>query len=107
MIDPTALTKIIGDDPKLHRQFLDKFVDQSPAIMSEIQAAFEAGSAKQVGELGHKFKSSSRAIGANALADLCGELEGAGKAGDWEEIKALHPRLEGLIGAVKAFIENE
>lgn len=105
-VDPSALSKIIGDDPALNRKFLDKFVDQVAVIAREIHTAFKSGSAGQVGELGHKLKSSARAIGANELADWCGELEQAGKTADWEGIKTLLPRLDELFDAVKKFVEN-
>lgn len=106
-VDPSILTQIVGDDPKLHRQFLEKFVDPASQTISEIHAAFDAGSAEQVGELGHKLKSSSRTIGANALADLCEGMEQAGKADNWEKIEILHAKLDEKFSAVKAFIENE
>jgi|GEM_PF-2108310 len=106
-VDPSILTQIVGDDPALHRQFLEKFIEPAAQIVSEIHVAFEAGSAEQIGELGHKLKSSSRTIGANPLADLCDELEKAGKADDWEKIKILHTELDGHFEAVRKFIEND
>jgi len=105
-VDPSILTQIVGDDPALHKQFLEKFVGPASQTITEIHAAFEAGSAEQIGELGHKLKSSSRTIGANALADLCAELEVAGKADDWSRIKTLHSHLDMNFGEVKTFIEN-
>jgi|GEM_PF-3027490 len=105
-VDPSILTQIVGDDPALHRQFLEKFIEPASQTISEIHAAFEAGSSEQIGELGHKLKSSSRTIGANALADLCAELEIAGKADDWSRIKTLHSQLDKSFDEVKTFIEN-
>lgn len=106
-IDPSILFKIVGDDPAIHRKLLDTFVVLEAQVVDEIHAAFDAGSAKQVGELCHKLKSSSRTIGANALADLCEKLEQAGKADDWEQIKHIHQKLDELFSAVRVFIENK
>ena len=41
---------------------------------------------------------------ANSLAELCLALESAGKAGNWEEIDALAPRLDGELRQVFDYI---
>jgi len=106
ILDPSILTDIVGDNLEMHHKILKRFVEPAAETVRKICAAFESRSAHQVGELGHKLKSSARTIGANPLADLCAELENAGKADDWEKIEALHPRLEGLFDATRSFIEN-
>ena len=75
------------------------------AIVDEIDTAFTERSAAGIQAAAHKLKSSSRAIGANALADLCERLEAAGKAEDWEAIEASYPTLAQAVVAVKAHIE--
>jgi HPt (histidine-containing phosphotransfer) domain-containing protein len=54
----------------------------------------------------HKLKSSSRSIGAHALADLCTTLEAAGKAGDWKTIDVLVPGAQDAFASVRGFIEQ-
>jgi hypothetical protein len=44
-------------------------------------------------------------VGARALADLCEQLEAAGRAVDWPTIGALVPRLDGLMDEVQASAE--
>ena len=106
VIDRTMLTAVVGDDPELHRKLLTKFVDQAFKTVQEIDDAIAASSTQQVGELGHKLKSSARTIGANALADLCQELEVAGKGDDREKTEALHLHLGDRFNEVKACIES-
>ena len=96
----------MGDDPDLHQLLLSEFVNTAAENIQEIHAAFEAGSATQVGALGHKLKSSARSVGANLLADLCAELERAGNTGKWAEIETLHPDLDQLFEVVRTLISD-
>lgn len=104
-IDPSYLRETFGDDEDLINGILKDFVKPATDIVGEIDAAFEANNAVEIGKAGHKLKSSSRAVGADALADLCYELEQAGKAGDKAKIAELHPQLHPLFEAVVSFIE--
>ena len=76
------------------------FVD----LDAEIEAAFAARAAADVGKAAHKLKSSSRSVGAHTLADLCYALENAGKAEDWPTIEAEAPKLGGAMAAVADYI---
>lgn len=105
-IDTSALNQFIGDDPAMHRKFLNNFLAPATLTINEIHAAFEAQSPAKVGERAHKLKSSARTIGANALADLCELLEIAGQADNWENIKTLHNELNDCFQLVQTFIEN-
>jgi PAS domain S-box-containing protein len=104
-IDPKALTDVFGDDTETLKEILQDFVDPSKAIVEDIEEAFGARRAEDIGAGAHKLKSSSRAVGANDLADLCAALEKAGKASDWDGIDALAPRLGGLMQEVTDYIE--
>lgn len=105
-VDTSVLNKIVGTDPALHQMLLKKFVASTAESISKVHDAFNQTSAQRVGELGHMLKSSSRAVGANELADLCYELEKAGKAADWDRISELHARLDGVFQTAKDHIEN-
>ena len=104
-IDPQALKSVFGDDDETFREILKDYVEPATANVKELEDAFAGQSAAGVGAAAHKMKSSSRAIGANALADLCSNLEKAGKSEDWEVLKVDMPRLPGLFEAVVKYIE--
>jgi PAS domain S-box-containing protein len=104
-IDDRALKDIFGDDDETFKEILGDFGEPSLAIVKEIQDAFSARDAKIIGASGHKLKSSSRSVGAHTLADLCAELEKAGKAEDWETIDSLMPGLEPSMTDVMNYIE--
>ena len=105
-IDPKALAALVGDDPDLCRQLLKEFVEPSWRYIGEVKEGVESASAISVAQAAHKLKSSSRAVGAHQLADLCLELETAGKAGDWDGIGAAAPRLDDLMQDVQAYVDR-
>lgn len=105
-VNVKALTDMFGDDIDTVKEIIGEYVAPSHDIIGEIVTAFEAHDADAVGKAGHKLKSSSRAIGADALADLCSALEQAGKGGDWKEIEKLYPDLDPTFDAVVSFIDN-
>ena len=106
VVNIKALTDMFGEDMDTVKEILGEYVQPSRDIIGEIDAGYEAHDADAVGKAGHKLKSSSRAIGADALADLCFALETAGKGGDWDEIRKLHPDLHPTFDAVVVFIEE-
>ncbi|MEG3618207.1 transporter substrate-binding domain-containing protein [Magnetovibrio sp. PR-2] len=106
IVDPSYLRDTFGDDDDLINGILKDFVEPARVIKGEIDAAFEAKNPSEIGAAAHKLKSSSRAVGAHSLADLCLELETAGKGGDWGRIEELHPSLAGIVADVTAYIEN-
>jgi signal transduction histidine kinase/CheY-like chemotaxis protein len=105
VIDPKALKDIFGDDDATFKEILLDFMDPSEDIVREIMAGQQDHDSQAIGSAGHKLKSSSRAIGANELADLCEELEKAGKADDWPTIEAALAKLENAIAKVANYIK--
>lgn len=105
-IDPKALTSVFGDDEETFREILEDFIEPSANNVIEIQQAFDAHSCEGVAKAAHKLKSSSRAVGAMELADLCLNLETAGKADDWEVIEREVPRLELAMNEVRTYIQS-
>ena len=96
--DALALTRMVGDNPAMHRRVLEKFLAGSNAQITSIVAAADAGDAVAVAVVAHAFKSSSRAVGAMQLGDWCQQMEMAGKAGDDAACRAMAGRLGGLHG---------
>lgn len=103
-VDVSALTNVFGDDQEVVREILQEFIEPSEEIVGEIVSAFGDRDAAKIGSESHKLKSAARSVGANRLADLCADLEKAGKAADWDELDKLSPGIVGELGAVTAFI---
>jgi len=105
-IDPSALAAMFGDDAGMAREILRDFVGPSWTYVRDIEGAIESRSADDVAKAAHKLKSSSRAVGAHALAGLCLALETAGKAGDWPAIDSNGPKLDGAMQAVADYVDS-
>ena len=103
-VNVSVLWEVFGDDEETLREILGDFVEPASSNVAEINAAYEERSAEEIERAAHKLKSSSRAVGAAELADLCLALEMAGKAENWDEIDALMPRLNGILDGVVQYI---
>jgi len=99
-IDPQALKSVFGDDDEVFIEILTEFVGPATENVAEIVAAIENQSARDVGSAAHKLKSSSRSVGANELADICADLEAAGKSDDWDVINSKADLLPGVVQEV-------
>jgi PAS domain S-box-containing protein len=88
-----VLAGLVGDDPAVIREFVVDFRASARAAAAEIQQASTAGDLALVGATAHRLKSSSRAVGALPLGDLCAELEKAGKLGDAAMVADAHRRF--------------
>jgi CheY-like chemotaxis protein/HPt (histidine-containing phosphotransfer) domain-containing protein len=106
VIDVEAIKALLGDDMSFIMQMLNDFVPAATANAGEITDAAEAGDAAAAGAAAHKLKSSSRSMGANTLADLCEEIENAGKAGDQATVDALMVKLTPALDDVTAHVET-
>lgn len=62
-------------------EMIDCYLEESPRLMQDIQTALAGGELATVSLAAHALKSSSLALGANTLADLCSDLENLATAG--------------------------
>ncbi|MBB1472189.1 Hpt domain-containing protein [Luteimonas sp. MC1782] len=92
--DVRVLSESSGDDPGAMVELVECFDEVATGIRAGLLQAIAQGDAAQVAALAHSLKSSSRAMGAMALGELCAELEAHGGAG----------RLAGLGPAVTAVV---
>jgi HPt (histidine-containing phosphotransfer) domain-containing protein len=74
-------------------------------MKAELLSAYAAGQNRHVEALAHKLKSSSRAVGALQLGELCAALERAGKTQDARALAALIPSFEQEAMRVSRFIQ--
>ncbi|MBT4020416.1 MAG: PAS domain S-box protein [Alphaproteobacteria bacterium] len=106
VVDPKFLRETFGDDEELINEILQDFVEPGRSAVAEIDTAFVDRDAAGIGGAAHKLKSSSRSIGADALADLCAALEAAGKADDWDALETAYPDLAPAFDAVTKAIKG-
>ncbi|GGY47571.1 hypothetical protein GCM10007387_32040 [Pseudoduganella albidiflava] len=75
LFDPDVLGQTFGNRPDKMRRYALMFLASGRDGMVEIEAALAARDMKRLRELGHRIKSSARAVGALAFAELCVALE--------------------------------
>ncbi|MDQ3187049.1 MAG: PAS domain S-box protein, partial [Pseudomonadota bacterium] len=105
-VEAGVLEELVGNDPAVINEFLRDFRTSSARIAADLRAACKAGEAATAGAAAHKLKSSARSVGALALADLCAEMERAGKAGDIQALETLLPRFESELSLVDKYIAS-
>ena len=106
IMDIAVLEALVGDDPAIVNEFLTDYLASSRDIMEEMRAVLAAGDPRQVGSLAHRLKSSSRAVGALVLGDLCAELENLGKTEDMAAIVKTMVQFDASLTKVEAAISR-
>jgi HPt (histidine-containing phosphotransfer) domain-containing protein len=102
LIDLGLLAESLGHDSRKLRRFAALFVANAQSTLDEIAQALAEGDAQTVRELGHRLKSSSRAVGAQAFAELCQALDQgcADPAAKLEALREMLPRIAAEIEGV-------
>jgi two-component system sensor histidine kinase/response regulator len=106
LIDEAALAQTFGGNPVKMRKYALLFLESAHLAMVEINDAVARADAVRMRELGHRLKSSAKAVGAFGFADLCAALEtldvdpAPGVAG------ALAARMAQLLEQLDAHIEQ-
>jgi CheY-like chemotaxis protein/HPt (histidine-containing phosphotransfer) domain-containing protein len=103
-VDLRVLASLVGDDPAVINELLQDFQTSTAKIAAELLSACTAGEMAATGAAAHKLKSSAFSVGAQALGELCVEIEQAGKAGQIDALSALLPRFEAEMTVVNEFL---
>ena len=65
--------------PSLLHRVVNLYMAQTPELLQKLDAAIARGDSDTVTDIAHSLKSSSSAIGAGKLAEICREIEQAGR----------------------------
>lgn len=87
------LREITGNDPALLCEFIGLFLQETPPQVADIHDAVDRGDAQALEQAAHKFKSGSGYMGAQAMVQLCIELEALGRSGTTAGASELVERL--------------
>jgi PAS domain S-box-containing protein len=91
----------------LLRNLLAKFIEDAPAAIIALRAAVERGDPRAAALLAHGLKGAGSNFGAHRLADLCGALERAGKAGQTDPLPNLLADTNAELQRVLAALARE
>jgi CheY-like chemotaxis protein len=79
ILDPRALERLRTRQKQRNKPILNKviglYLEQTPKLLAELDSAFEQGDDARICDIAHTLKSSSIAIGAARLAEICVEIE--------------------------------
>lgn len=108
-IDTQAISVLARHDVQKVLRLSNIFLESTRGGIVQIGEALSAGNSAALIEIGHRYKSSSRSMGAAHLADLFGHLEAAAKSGDaalaattGQEIGEVWQRIEVELAAFMA-----
>ncbi len=107
LIDLDMLAKGFHSNPERIRKYAFKFIETTRQSMEEMEAALAEGDLAQLAALGHRSKSSARAVGAKAFADLCQALEEIGKREGLEQAREVICQLWPMLEQIEQHIETE
>jgi HPt (histidine-containing phosphotransfer) domain-containing protein len=107
LFDLRALAQTFGNKPEKMRKYANMFIDSAQDGLREVHAALEAGDMQRLSELGHRIKSSARAVGAMSFADLCLALEKMAPADGIERARAIVVQMQPLLDRLREHIAQE
>lgn len=107
LFDVDALAQTFSGKPDKMRKYALLFLDSARGGMGEIDAALAAADRVQLSELGHRLKSSARAVGAMRFGNLCHALEKSRGDADIDHARALVARMHAMLLPLAPHIEQE
>jgi two-component system sensor histidine kinase/response regulator len=75
----TSLEEMCGYDLQIAQEVIAEYMESAPSLLAKIGGAVESGNAPDLTLHAHSLKGASRTIGAEAMAQICLQLEMAGK----------------------------
>jgi HPt (histidine-containing phosphotransfer) domain-containing protein len=84
MIDRAVIADLLASfdhDTEFFAELLETYFDDSPVLISTLQAGVATGNAESLRRAAHSLKSNSASFGAMALSAQCRELELMGREG--------------------------
>ncbi|QGZ38473.1 PAS domain S-box-containing protein [Pseudoduganella flava] len=107
LFDLSALGLTFGNKPDKMRKYAVMFVGSARSGLEEIDAALAAGDLQRLSELGHRIKSSARAVGAQSFADLCLALERLKPEDGIGAAERIVARMRPLLERLARFVDEE
>ncbi|CDG82515.1 CHASE domain-containing protein [Janthinobacterium agaricidamnosum] len=107
VFDLDALGLTFSNDPVKMRKYALLFLDAARDSMEEMTLAMARDDLLQLAELGHRTKSSAKAVGATGFAALCQALETLRHGGDREQAAEMLARMQPALQRLSEHIALE
>jgi PAS domain S-box-containing protein len=107
LFDLAALAQTFGGKPDKMRKYALLFVESARDGMREVDAALAQDDLVALSELGHRIKSSARAVGAMQFGNLCLALERVRTDPDTASARRLVAQMHSMLGVLDRHIAQE
>ena len=107
VIDLAVLAKTVGHNPEKIRKYALMFVSSMHDTLAEVEAMLASADMMRVAALGHREKSSARAVGAMGFADLCQALEQCKRPVDYDKGCGIVAQMRPLVARISKQIDKE
>ncbi|KQQ36330.1 hybrid sensor and regulator [Duganella sp. Leaf126] len=107
LFDLDALAQTFAGKCDKMRKYTRLFLESASEGMVEIDAALAAGDVVLLSELGHRLKSSARAVGATRFGNLCLALEQGRRHPDTAAAAAIVAQMHALLPVLGPHMEQE
>ena len=107
LFDVAALAQTFGGKPDKMRKYALLFIDSARDGMEEIDAALARGDLPMLADLGHRIKSSARAVGAMRFGNLCLALEHVRGDADAANARRLVAQMHAMLSVLERHIARE
>ncbi|MYM39295.1 CHASE domain-containing protein [Duganella qianjiadongensis] len=107
MFDLTVLAQTFGHRGDKMHKFALLFLDAARDGLGELDAALAQNDSAQLAELGHRIKSSARAVGAMRFGALCLELEQLRHQADLVLARQLVQQLHAMLAQLETLMTQE
>ena len=105
-VDLAVLMELMGDNEPAALEILRDFASRSAPTVNALRLACASGESAAAAAAAHNLKSSTRAIGAIELSDVCAQIELIGRSGDSLALADKLPAFDEAMAAVAAFLQS-
>jgi two-component system, sensor histidine kinase and response regulator len=106
LFDLTVLGQTFGNKADKMRKYALMFLTSGRDGLAEVEAALAAGDMQRLSELGHRIKSSARAVGALGFAELCLALERVKPGDDPAQAARIVARMRAMLDRLRHHLET-
>jgi CheY-like chemotaxis protein/HPt (histidine-containing phosphotransfer) domain-containing protein len=107
LFDLATLAATFGNNPDKMRKYAFMFLDSARDGLAEVSEALDRSNLERAADLGHRIKSSARAVGAGSFAALCTRLETVRTGSSVEAARAIVAEMYALLDQLKEHIATE
>jgi HPt (histidine-containing phosphotransfer) domain-containing protein len=93
-------------EPDPLKECVDLYLADTPACLAALRSTYDSRDGAAFKRAAHTLKGSSSNLGADQLAELCGELEDMAKTGSFDGADVLISKVEVEFAEVKKSLEG-